>query len=1101
MARKSAARARPPESAGPLGYYRFPTLRNGTVVFTCEGSLWSVPLEGGLARRLTRFPGRQSFAQSSPDGELVAFTAAYQGNEDVWVMPVRGGEPRRLTKHPAPDHVIGWSPDGASILFRSTRTSPFREPYGYSVPQAGGEPQVIKLGPLARLSFSPGGERVALGRYALEFHRWRRYLGGWVQEIWTGRADGSDFRRVTTYQGMNAFPMWHGDRIWFLSDRDGMANLYSMKLDGSNLEQHTHHEEYVVRWPCLGDKSIVYTVGADLLVFDLVKRRERKLDVTISSDRAGRQAHYAHALHYLTDYDLSPDGRRVLVGARGQTHLLPVKEGRTIMMGESGVRHRAPRYSPDGKHIGVFSDEDGEETFVLMPLDRTAAPRRFPASREGFHRSPLFSPDSKFVAFGDQTLALKILDLSNGQVRPVDRSPSREISDYSWSPDSRWLVYALPEVNQFRSLHVYDLKTGKSTRLTEPIHDDHSPCFDRSGKFIFFLSHRYLDPVVGNTDFEFILEPTNHVYAITLRLLERSPVVPRQPEEDADEEATKSAKDTRPKKGAPAPAPVEVDLEGIGGRIEELPVAPAWYEDLRTAPGRLFFLSRPVKGLLARDFWSGENEPGWNLRSFDLKRKREETWVTGVHGYELSADGKKLLYRGREHFRVVGTDAKPRGEEEERDKDDGEKGIVRVRQLSVKVDPAREWPQMLREVWRRERDHFYDPGLGGILWEEVWARYSDLLDRIATREELTDLIGEMIAELSTSHTYVFGGDTSEPRHLPVGLLGAELEAATEGGVRVTRVLKGRDWSEKTRSPLGRPHVDIAPGSRLVAVEGKQITHPEELHGQLANRAGQEVLFTVAGPGRKKTRDVILRTMRPSEEAELRYLDWVETNRLCVDSMTQGQVGYIHIPDMGGKGLSEFARALYPQIRKKGLVVDIRYNGGGFVSQLIVARLARKLWAFMQPRHGFVETYPSRVLHGPFVVLTNHAAGSDGDIFAESVKLMNLAPVIGTRSWGGVVGLSEVYRLVDGGTLTVPAVAWWDSKRGWDLENSGVEPDVVIDNTPADHARGFDAQLAKAVEVVQSRIAKERWEWPTAPPYPNKSLRAFRERLKGPRDKA
>lgn len=1095
MARRPAPRVPVAEADGPVGYYRFPTLRCGTIVFTCEGSLWSVPLAGGLARRLTRFPGRQSFAQLSPDGELVAFTAAYQGNEDVWVMPVRGGEPRRLTRHPSQDHVIGWSPDGSKILFRSTRTSPFREPHGFAVPLDGGEPVPIKLGPLARLSYSPDGKRVALGRYALEFHRWRRYLGGWVQEIWVGDADGSDFKRVTTYEGMNAFPMWWGKRIYFLSDRDGMANLYSMTVEGGDLRQHTHHEEYVVRWPCLGEGHIVYTVGADLYTLDLANHTEHKLNVTISSDRAGRQVHYSHALHYLTDYDVSPDGKRVLMGARGQTFLLPVKEGRTITLGQSGVRQRSPRYSPDGKHIGVFSDENGEEEFVLVPLDRAAKPKRFPAAGEGFHRSPLFSPDGKFVAFGDQTLTLKILDLSTGKVRRVDRSPSREIADYSWSPDSRWLVYALPELNQFRSLHVYDMTRSKSFRLTEPAHDDHSPCFDRSGRYIFFLSHRYLDPVVGSTDFEFILEPTNHIYAITLKKGERSPVVPRQPEEEDEKPAEKGKKDDK------AVAPVEIDLDGIGSRIEELPVAPAWYVDLRAGPNRLFFLSRPVKGLLARDFWSGEHEPGWNLRSFDLKRKREETWVFGVHGYELTYDGKKLMYRGREHLRVVGTDTKPRGEEEERDKDDGEKGIVRLRHLQLKVDPSREWPQMLREVWRRERDFFYDPGLGGILWEEVWARYHALLDRVATREELTDLIGEMIAELSTSHTYVFGGDTSEPRHVPVGLLGAELESAREGGVRVTRVLKGRDWSEKTRSPLGRSHVDVAPGSRILAVEGQPVNHPEDLYGQLAARAGQEVQFTVAAPKKKKTREVILRTMRPHEEAELRYIDWVETNRLFVDEITKGQVGYLHIPDMGGKGLSEFSRALYPQIRKKGLVVDIRYNGGGFVSQLIVARLARKLWAFMQPRHGFVETYPSRVLHGPFVVLTNHAAGSDGDIFAESVKLMNLAPVIGTRSWGGVVGLSEVYRLVDGGTLTVPAVAWWDAKRGWDLENSGVDPDVVVDNTPADHAKGFDAQLAKAVEVVRERIAKERWEWPAAPPYPNKSLRAFRERRKGPKDKA
>jgi tricorn protease len=1130
------------------------------VVFTTEGSLWRAPMAGGTALRLTRFPGRQGFAQLSPDGTMVAFTSGYQGTEDVWVMPLAGGEPRRLTRHPAPDVVIGWSPDGSAVLFRSARSSPVREPHGFSVPAAGGEPAPLALGPLARLSHSPDGRRIALGRYSLEFHRWKRYLGGWAQEIWVGNADGTGFARVTTYGGMNAFPMWHGDRIYFVSDRDGVANVFSMQPDGRDLRQHTHHTDFGVRWPSLGDGQMVYTVGADLWSLDVATGAERPIDVTTATDRSGRQVRHVQASHNLTDFDVSPDGRRILVGARGQTCLVPVKEGRTIPLGTSGCRQRSPRYSPDGKWIGCFSDasegasegEGGEEMFTLLPLEKARSARRFEETRHGFHRTPVFSPDGARVAFGDQTLALNVVDVKTGTVTRVDRSPAREIVDYAWSPDSRWLVYARAEENHYRALHLHDTRTGSVTRLTEAANDDRSPCFDREGKYIYFISHRHLDPIVGNVDFEAIFEPTNQLYAIMLRKGGRSPITPRQPEEEAAEEAAARkkarARDRAKRRGkdedaakegpgaragsdagaasasAPASAPagetdaasregaggsepakdagskppprVEIDLEGIGARVEELPVAPGWYEALSASAGRLFYLSRPVKGLLARDFFASDQDPIWTLKAFDLKRRREETWAHPVHGYELAADTRKLVYRGRDFFRVVPTDQKPRGEEEERDKDDSEKGIVRLRNLTLRVDPVAEWRQMLREAWRRQRDFFFDPGLGGVDWNEAWRRYSALLDRISTREELSDLVGEMFSELSTSHTYVWGGETGEPRAPPVGMLGADLEPAPEGGVRVARLLRGRDWSERARSPLGLPHVDVGPGSRIVGIEGQRVDLPEALHELLQVKAGLEVLLNVAGPGKRRVRDVIVRCMRPAEEADLRYLDWVERNRRHVDEATGGRVGYLHVPDMGGRGLSEFSRALYPQIRKKGLVVDIRYNGGGFVSQLLVARLARRLWAFMQPRHGLVETYPSRVFHGPFAVLTNHAAGSDGDIFAESVKLMGLAPVVGTRSWGGVVGLNEVYRMVDGGIVTVPAVAWWDPRSGWDLENRGVEPDHPVENTPSDWAAGGrDAQLDRAIQVVCDRLDRERWDWPAPPPYPDKSLRSFRARAR------
>ncbi|MBI4859285.1 MAG: PD40 domain-containing protein [Candidatus Riflebacteria bacterium] len=1091
MPRRESRQRALPGGRPPEGYYRFPTLRAGTIVFTAEGGLWCVPLSGGVARRLTRFPGRQGFAQLSPDGSTVAFTAAYQGSEDVWIMPVAGGEPRRLTQHPFSDQVIGWTVDGRSVLFRSTRDSPFSEPQGYRVCLDDGSVTPLGLGPVARLAYSPDGRSLALGRFVLETHHWKRYLGGMAQEIWVGDARGTRFERITTYQGMNAFPMWHGSRIFFLSDRDGIPNIYSADRSGNGLRQHTHQGRLACRWPSLGERHIVYTVGADLWTLDLGTDREEKLAVTIATDMSGRQPRHVPATTYLTDFDVAPDGRRVLVGSRGQVSVLPVKQGRTIVHRKAGVRYRHPRYSPEGTWIGAFSDESGEEEFVMLPVTTDRPARRFPASRGGHHRAPVFSPDGKKVAYGDQTLALWVLDTGTGRVTMVDRSEAAEITDAAWSADGRWLAYSLPLPNACRSLKLHDTRANRSTSISQGMTDDHSPCFDRDGQYLFFLSQRHLDPLVGEIDFEAIVERTARIYAVTLRKGGRPLLFPRQPEDEASDEALAAGKNAKKTAGA-APGPVRVDPDDLGSRIDELPVAPALLANLRSASGRLFYVTRPHKGLLGRDFWSPEQEPAWTLKSFDLKRRKEETWAGNIHGFDVTPDGKKLVLRGRDFLRVVGSDQKPRGEEEEKDKDDGEKGIVRLKSLQLRVDPAREWSQMLTEAWRLQRDFFFDPGMGGVQWRQVLAEYGRLLARISTREELTDLIGEMISELATSHTYVFQGDTGDPRGQPGGTLGADFAGSTGPGATVARVLRGRDWSERTRSPLSPPHVAIRKGTRIVAVDGETVVGPEALFGLLSGKAGQEVLLTVVDPGRRTgPRNVIVRCLRPAEEVELRYLDWVEGNRSFVHRQTGGAVGYLHLPDMGGRGLSEFHRAFFPQIKKKGLIVDIRNNAGGFISQLIVARLARRLWAFMQPRRGLVLTYPHRVFHAPFVVLTNHAAGSDGDIFAESIQLLKLAPVVGSRSWGGVVGLAEVFRLADNGIVTVPGVAWWDPRRGWSLEGSGVTPDLEARNTPTDYHNNVDAQLVAALAAVKRRIEEEPWSWPSPPPFVDKSLPGFR----------
>lgn len=1056
-------------------YLLFPDVSNDMIVFTCQGDLWTVPIGGGLASRLTNAQGMEYMAKFSPDGGYIAFTGEYdRGGYDVYVMPSSGGEVKRLTYHPYSDLVICWSPDGNDVVFRSRRSSANRDFRIFAVSADGGYPRQINLGEVARISYSPDGKWVAFNRYSVEFNTWKRYKGGLAPEIWVGNLETLEFRKITDYEGTDAFPMWYGDRIYFISDRNHTMNIFSMKPDGSDLRQHTFHDDYDVRWPSLGYGKIVYHHAGDIWLFDIAKGEYHKVDIIIPSDRRDERQRFVNPVEYLTDFSLSPKGSRVAFCARGEIALIPAKEGRLIYLNNtSGVREKNPRWSLDGRSLLYVSDATGEdEIYVIDILD--SKPVQVTVNTRGWKYQPVWSPDGNRIAYSDYSLTLFIVDRTNGKTIKADSSEYWEIKEYSWSPDGRYLAYSKPEDHRFRSIFVFDTQDSKVYRVTDSFTDDLEPCWDPDGKYLYFLSDRRYDPVFSEIGFSAIVEKMRKPYLVLLDKKEKSPFLPKQPEEmESEANMDKGEKSDKDKKGEKKEKTVKIDFEGINDRIVEFPVEADRYSGLSAISEKVFYLARTPES------FNEEPRRGpykYDLHMFDIKEKKDQLMISKISSYDISPDGEKMIYRKGEQFYVV--DAGKKGSEDESQR-------VDISKWRISVNPKEEWKQIFDEAWRLERDFYWAPDMGKIDWLAIKRKYEVLLPRIGTRYELHDLIGEMIGELSTSHTYIWGGDMGRPDIIPVGLLGADIVAEEETGrYRIAKIFEWEPSAPKSVSPLGFSHTGIKNGDYILAVNGNEIDTSKNFYSYFLNLADQEVELTVNDrPGLVGARKVIVKTI--ASEGELRYLDWVRSNRKFVDEASGGRIGYIHIPDMGSRGLAEFNRTFYPQIEKPAMIIDVRYNGGGFVSELILEKIAIDVLAYGKTRRGRPYRYPEDALRAHRVVICNAHAGSDGDIFTRAFKLANLGTSIGTRTWGGVIGIRMDKPFIDGGMVTIPEFAWWEADEGWNIENWGAVPDLIVDNLPLDVMQGRDVQLEKAVAILNGLLEKKPLEQPRVPPYPDK----------------
>ncbi len=1078
------------------GYLRYPDLHGDQVVFTAEGDLWTSAASGGTARRLTRSEGTERHAHFSPDGETLAFTGEYDGNRDVFVMSASGGEPRRLTWHPATDEVVGWTP-GGDVIFRSNRHQPHRRTELYTVSLKDEAITPVGMGWAGRLAIDPKSGAWAFNRLVREHRTWKRYRGGTAQDLWVGDPKKKDFKRITDFDGTDAFPMWHDGRVWFLSDQGGTVNLWSVAPDGSDREAHTDLGDMDARWPEISpDGRIVFMLGGDIHLFDPATGSHAKIDIDLPSDRPLTRDRHPDPGDYLSWASISPSGDRVLYVTRGEVFSVPVEPGVTLpLTAGSAARESWANFDHDGARVLMVTDASGEEGIVSVDAwGRGEARTIKEAGERGWHLPPLASPDGARVAWGDDDYGLWVARADGkGKPKRIDRAEQFEITQYAWSPDGRWLAYVKLNSQDFRSIWLHDTETGENHQVTGAMTDDHSPAWDPDGEYLYFIGERYINPLLGNRDFEYITDRSSQLYVVPLRPDVENPVLDDAGLPPADEDSGKGNKKKKDKKKdkedeEETELAIEIAFEGIDERAVKLPVGAGTYVQLSATADRLFYLSLPTKGMAEWGSWLSEGEPENTLMSVELEEMEAEEFAPGVGGYELAAEGEKLLVlRGGGSLAVIGTGGPANGEALS-------EGAVDVSGVSLSLDTRDEWRQIFWEGWRHMRDFHWDQEMTGLDWEAIGERYAKLLPRLSTRDDLRDLMGELIGELATSHTYVWGGDYHglHGDRVSVGLLGADVTPAKRG-FEVTRIYQG-DPADEVVSPLRVPGVDVSEGDYILAVNNRPLDPKTNFYAAFEGMTDGPVMLTVNDrPSLSGARQVVVTPI--GNELKVRYADWVRGKREYVAEKTDGKIAYVHIPDMGARGLITFETWFTPQLGAEGMVVDARFNGGGFVSQLVLERLRRRITSVDRSKGGGTWTYPARALSGPFVVLTNEHAGSDGDIFPAAVQAEGLAPVIGTRSWGGVVGIRANKRLVDGGVLTQPEFAfyWLDREDGWGIENHGVDPDIVVENLPQDLMRGADPQLDRAIEeVLRLRAETPLRRVEEFSPAPDKSRDAFKD---------
>jgi tricorn protease len=1084
----------PRASAQETRLMRYPDVSRDHIIFTYAGDLWIVPRAGGQARRLTSNRGEEIFPKFSPDGKQIAFTGDYDGNVDVYVMPSDGGEPRRLTYHPAADNVLGWTPDGRKILFRSNR---FSQPPDitrlFLISPEGGNPEMLPVPRASLSSFSPDGERIAYLPTSQDFRTWKRYRGGWKPPIGIYDLKKNTYQELPNTTGMDLFPMWHGDTIYFINDGDGVMNLYRYDLNTKKTGKLTNFTEYDVKWPSLGPDAIVFENGGYLYTFDLATQRATQLHMTVAGDDVEARPEIRSVANEIRGAAISPSGSRAVFEARGDIFTVPAEHGspRDITM-TPGTHEQNPSWSPDGKWIAYLSDKTGEFELYIRPQmggDET----RITNDGNEYRYGPVWSPDSKKLLYWDKSLRLWYVDVDQKQPVKVDQDEHQQIADGSWSPDSKWIAYSKTGLNMQNSLYIYSLDQKKAFHVTNGFYDDENPVFDPEGKYLFFISTRFYYPSQGIFEQHFNYYDARGIFALTLQANEPSPFAPQSDEEKpaeaaksdekpaakpADNSGQETDKSKDQKTEDKTPKPIQIDVEGLGDRIVQVPVPAGLYDSLSVRKGKLFYVSIPQEAREAGNPGAG-GRPRQTLHVYDLKAREDKVLLDGISEYDLDLDGGKLLYHSGEIWGI--TDATP-GKAKVGD------GHLDTASMQTLVDPSAEWSEMLHEAWRIERDFYWDPNMGGLDWPKIEKRYAALLPYVKHRTDLSYLLGEMIAELSTSHTYVEGGQTPSITRIGVGLLGADF-TVDQGYYRIQRIFPGENWNPQTRSPLTEPGLKVKEGDYLISVDGVPVHTDREIYAYFQGLAAQTVTLRVNDkPSADGAWDVVVRPV--ASEAQLRYVDWVESRRKIVEQATGGRIGYMHVPDTSIAGVIMFDKYLNAQVGKEGIIVDERYNHGGSIPDFYTEKLQRQLLAVLSRRGAEDEPWPVQAIYGPKVMIVNELAGSGGDCFPWFFQHEKIGPIVGTRTWGGLIGYSRQIPMMDGGSVTAPEFAFWTPDNGghWIVENHGVDPDYVVDQRPDLVVNGHDPQLEKAIELAMDALKKTP-PLPKRPAYPIKAQKA------------
>ncbi|HVF92183.1 MAG TPA: S41 family peptidase [Blastocatellia bacterium] len=1113
-----AALLLPLEASAQTKLLRFPDIYGDRVAFTYSGDIWTAPTSGGTAARLTAHPGIEVFAKFSPDGKWIAFTGQYDGDEQVYVVPSTGGVPRQLTFYPArgpltprwgyDNQVYGWTKDGKNILFRSHRDSwTLGVNRLYTVAATGGPAEPLPMPESGAGDYSPDNTSVVYSPRSRDFRSEKRYGGGQSNDLFIFDLKSYDTKRITDSPRADRDPMWVGSTVFFNSDRDGHFNLYAYDIPSGKTAQVTTSKQWDVRWPSSDNEGrIVYEMNGELQVMDAKTRKAEPISITVPDDGLAKRPSRVNAAGLIEDVSLSPKGERVLFVARGDVFTAPVEKGPTRnLTHSSGAHDKWARWSPDGSRIAYISDASGEEEVHVIAQDGLTPPEQLTSGGKAMRYAPEWSADGKRIAFGDKDGKIHILTLADRKLAEIADSPTGQIRDYVWSPRGSYLAFSMTDKNGFSSVYVWNASDNKLTRVTDELFNEYNPAWDPQGNYLYYLSDREFAPQISSIEFNYALNRETNIYAMSLRKDVKHPFPPESDEVTISKEEGEGAQGEKPaaekpgaekpaaekpsgekpsgekpadpqadQKPAQAPKPpanLVIDFDGISTRVAKVPVEANNYGGLSAKAGHLLYTTGSAF------YYGRQGDRTTALKIYAIKDRKETTLVEDARGYVLSEDGSKVLVAQGPGFNMY--DATPVGERSRK--------AVSTSGLVTDRVPAEEWNQIFNEVWRRYRDWFYVTNMHGYDWEALRKQYQPLLQYVSHRSDLNYVISEMISELTVQHAYIEGGDFQNPPRPRVALPGARFELDRQSGrFRISKIFEGQNEEDIYRSPLKEIGVNVSVGDYVLAINGEELKADDDPYRLLRNRADNPVALTVnREPTMTGARTVSFRPV--TDESSLIYLDWVNSNRRKVSEMSNGRIGYIHVPDMGGPGIREFIKWYYPQLKKEGMVVDVRANGGGNVSRMLIERLRRRVLALNYSRtNDEAATYPDAVFLGPMAALLNENSSSDGDIFPAMFREAGLGPLIGKRSWGGVVGISNRGQLIDGGSVSVPESGFANTKGEWIIEGYGVDPDIEVENDPRSVISGRDPQLERAVSEIMKKINEKPVKLPAKPAGPIKT---------------
>ncbi len=1065
---------------------RYPDVSSTHITFVYGDDIWIVAKSGGVASRLSSPAGEEMLPKFSPDGSKIAYSANYDGNMDVYVIDAMGGVPARLTYHGMADRTLGWHPDGSRVLFASSRESG-RQRYSqfYTIPSSGGMPDKLPVPYGEFASFSPDGNKIAFTDRSRVQRTWKRYRGGTAPDIHVFDLASGETENITTNDANDELPMWSGQTIYFLSDQgpEQRANIWKHDLNTGTSSQLTRFTDFDIHFPSAGPEEIVFQAGDQLYLLNLQTEEYSPVNIQVIYDQAALMPEMRQVASMIQDATLSPDGKRVVVQARGELFSLPASEGYVANISQtSGAAERSPAWSPDGKTLACWSDRQGEYQLTLYDMAGTSPPRVAGNFAEGFRYNIYWSPDSRKIAFINQAMEIQIMDVGSGQVTTVDKAKYMFHGglagfSFSWSPDSRWVAYSREMTRVAQALFAYDTENEELHQLTSGYYNDMNPAFSRDGKYLYYQTFRSYRPVYSDLDNTFVYPNASMIAVATLTESGKSPLEVKndvvslkddqqEEEKKPEEKKSKKGKESDEKKEENAVTPVSIDVSGFENRVELLGVDPGNYRNFSAAENKLIFVQGPNSG--------SPNGSSAALKYYDFGEREVKTIMEGVGGYVLSADGKSLLIMKNGALAVI-----PVKEGATMDKK------VPIQDMTMMVNPKEEWKQLFADTWRLERDYFYDPNMHGVDWDAMKERYGALVEQANSRTDVNFIIGELIGELNASHTYRGGGDLENTKRMNVGYLGADF-SAENGRYRIASIVNGADWDVEARSPLMKPGVQVSEGDYLLAVNGRQVDTSRPVHAWFQGLAETPVELTVgSSPSMDNARTVVVEPL--GSETRLRHLAWIENNRKRVEEATDGRVGYVYVRSTGLDGQNELIRQYYAQLNKEAMIIDERFNSGGQIPDRFIEMLNRKPLAFWAVRDGEDWAWPPVANFGPKVMLINGFSGSGGDAFPDYFRKAGLGPLVGTRTWGGLIGISGAPALIDNGSVTVPTFRMYDPDGTWFKEGHGVDPDVEVQEDFDKLAEGVDVQLEAGIDqVMQLLNSRNAFKKPARPEYEDRT---------------